>query len=347
MKKIGYLYEKVISAENIRHAMMNASKTKRNQKIVKTVLGNQNYYISLIQRGFHIKGDYKRKAHVDESSGKERILEVPSYFPDQIIQHALIDVTYPYIGRKFIDQTCCSIIGRGTLYASKLVRRYIRLGARYFVKFDIRKYFPNINHDILKKQLRGIFKDKRILELYDEVIDSVEDGIPIGNYTSQSLANLYLTPLDRFIKEKLKIEYYVRYMDDFIIMGRNRRKLEKMIEQIKKYIHDHLKLNTHDDEKVLSISYIGRDGKRHGSPIDFCGFRHYSDHTTIRRRVYKRLRRCCLRQVSRPSVQRAKRLVCYCGYLDHSDSCKAKSKYIKAINVSRKLLKGRMTYGKN
>ncbi len=325
--------------------MLNASATKRKQRAVQNVLANNDYYVREIQSNFHIAGKYKTKIHIDDSSGKRRILEVPPYYPDQIIQHALVDVTYPYIRKKFIDQTCCSIIGRGTLYASKLVREFIRRGARYFVKFDIRKYFPNVDHDILKRQLGRIFKDAKIIELYEEIIDSTEHGIPIGNYTSQSLANLYLTPLDRYVKEQLHIEFYVRYMDDFIIMGRNRRKLESSIAPIKNYIKTQLKLKTHDDERVLAISHIGKDGKRHGAPIDFCGFRHYSDHTTIRRRIYKRFRRCCIRQAKCPSVHRSRRLMCYYGYLVHSNSEQISKKYTKAIHISSCLSKGGKAHG--
>lgn len=339
MKRIGNLYEDVVSYDNIRKAMLDASKTKRSQKRVQEVLRNSDFYAAIIRDNFHISGIYKEKVHIDESSGKTRILEIPPYFPDQIIHHALVDVTYPYIRKKYINQTCCSVKGRGTLYASMIVRKYIRSGARYFVKFDIKKYFPNIDHEILKELLRKIIKDKKVLELYDEIIDSVRCGIPIGNYTSQPLANLYLTPLDRFIKETLKVRYYVRYMDDFIIMGENKKKLCRLIEPIKEYIRDNLKLKTHDNEHVDTISYLDKKGKRHGSPIDFCGFRHYADHSTIRRRIYKRLRRSLLRQSARPSVQRAKRLMCYYGYLKHSDSSIAERRASEAIAVSKKLLK--------
>jgi hypothetical protein len=189
-----------------------------------------------------------------------------------------------------------------------------------------------------------IFKDRKVVDCYSEIIHSVPNGIPIGNYTSQSLANLYLTPLDRYVKETLKADYYVRYMDDFIIMGASKRKLKNMIIPIKSFVSEKLNLRTHDNEKVQQIAY-----RNHGSPIDFCGYRHYSDHTTIRRRIWKRLRRALTREEKSRSPERAKRISCYIGYMKHSDSRNIRERYGKTIGDSLSTMrekKGKIQYGK-
>lgn len=339
MKRVNNLYPKIVSYENISLAIDNASKTKKDHSVAKRIYRNRNFYIKAIQSNFHVSGKYRLKKHIDASSMKERILEIPPFYPDQIIQHALVDVTLPYFLKRFIDQTCCSIKGRGTLYASNIVRKAIRSGSRYYVKFDIRKYFPNVDHEILKEQVRRLFKDKQVLALYDEIIDSTPKGLPIGNYTSQPLANLYLTPLDRFIKEKLKVRYYVRYMDDFIIFGSNRRKLDKLIPIIDGFVSSSLKLQTHPDKRVMKIAYRSRSGKTIGSPVDFCGFRHYQSYVTIRRRVWRKARRALIRQETNPCLVRGQRTMCYYGYIVHSDSKNVFRRYGKGLNISKDIVK--------
>lgn len=322
MKRIGYLYDKTTSLENIKIAIQKASKTKKDKWFVRKVLNNIDYYAEKVQSNFHITGNYRKKIHIDNSSNKVRELEIPPFFPDQIVQHALVEITLPYIENKFIDQTCCSIKKRGSLYASKQARKYIRQGCRYFVKFDIKKYFPNIDHEILKNQLKKIFKDKKVLEAYFEIIDSTDKGLPIGNYTSQPLANLYLTPLDRYIKETLKVKYYIRYMDDIVILSKNKRQLKKIIKPIKEYI-SLLKLETHNDEIVYDLKL---------TPLDFCAYRHYIGYTTIRRRVCKRLIRCFMRQRKYDISTRRKRGVSYYGYVVNSNS-----KYLERNIINGKI----------
>lgn len=336
MKRFGNLYKTVSSIDTIYKAIDSAAKTKKNHRFVTIVEANKDYYANMIHGYFHITGLYTGKQHVDISSGKERLLEVPPFYPDQIIQHALIDTTDFIFKRYFIYDCCCSIKGKGSLFASQRVRKAIDLGGCYFVKFDICKYFNNIDHDILKAQLRKLFKDNQVLALFDEIIDLTKKGIPIGNYTSQNLANLYLTPLDRFIKEKLKIPFYVRYMDDFIILGRNKRKLKKAIEPIKKFCQEELKLETHGNERVFNVRE---------TPVDFCGYRHFLDKTVIRKRVWKRARRCLLRQQRKPCKARARRLACYLGYFKHSDSRNIYQRYEKVIKDSLRLLKKEKKHG--
>jgi len=333
-KNTSNLYEKVVSLDNIDSAIDEASRTKKNHRVVKNVYKMRNQVCKDISSNFHITGKYHVKERADVSSGKIRTLTIPPFYPDQIVQHALTRVCEPFIIRRLMPECCCSIKGRGTLYASMLVRKAIRSGDRYFVKFDIHHYFQSIDHQVMIGLLGKVFKDRRIIASYTEIINSVAEGIPIGNYTSQSLANLYLTPLDRYIKETLKAPHYVRYMDDFIIMGTSKRKLEAMIDPIKKFIHKKLNLSTHDSEKTIRIAYKGK-----GSPIDFCGYRHYSDHITIRKRVWKRLRRALMREEKNKSQRRAKRIACYLGYLRHSNSRDILKRFGKTISVCLSILR--------
>ena len=326
MKRYGNIYERVTNLTNIEMAFyesLNNSK-KRKRKDIQYKLENIDVFAKKIQNNFHISGKYTTKIMNDRNTGKVRELLVPRYFPDQIIHHALTRQTLPYINKKIMHECCCSIKGRGTLYGSMLVRKALKnKGVKYYAQFDIKKYFPNVNQDILAKQLENIFKDKQIIDLYKEIIYSVPNGIPLGNYTSQSLSNLYLMPLDRYIKQTLRIKYYVRYADDFVIIGKNKRELNKAIPLIANFLKNELKLEIHENVKVYSI---------YDRPIDFCGYKHYKEFTTIRKRNWKKARRMLLRETN---LTRAKRLMAYLGYIIHSSSYNIIQRFNKVINNAR------------
>ena len=326
MKRYGNIYEKVTNLTNIEMAFyesLNNSK-KRKRKDIQYKLENIDVFAKKIQNNFHISGKYTTKIMNDRNTGKVRELLVPRYFPDQVIHHALTRQTLPYINKKIMHECCCSIKGRGTLYGSMLVRKALKnKGVKYYAQFDIKKYFPNVNQDILVKQIENIFKDKQIVDLYKEIIYSVPNGIPLGNYTSQSLSNLYLTPLDRYIKQTLRIKYYVRYADDFVIIGKNKRELNKAIPLIANFLKNELKLEIHENVKVYSI---------YDRPIDFCGYKHYKVFTTIRKRNWKKARRMLLRETN---LTRAKRLMAYLGYILHSNSYNIMQRFIKTINNAK------------
>ena len=115
------------------------------------------------------------------------------------------------------------------------------------VKLDVRKYFDSINHDILKAKLLRIFKDDKLLRLLNSIVDSYHvtphTGIPIGNLTSQYFANFYLSDFDHYVKERLKVPVYVRYMDDMLLFANSRGELKEIIAQIKAYFDNYLLLN--------------------------------------------------------------------------------------------------------
>ena len=336
MKRYGNIYKKVVSDNNIRMAFIESinNSKKKNRKDIQYKLNNMDYYMRMLQNNFHITGKYTTKIMNDRNTGKVRELLVPRYFPDQIIHHALTRQTLPYINKKIMHECCCSVKGRGTLYGSMLVRKALKnKGVKYYAQFDIKKYFPNVNQDILVRQLENIFKDKQIIDLYKEIIYSVPNGIPLGNYTSQSLSNLYLTPLDRYIKQTLRIKYYVRYADDFVIIGKNKRELNKAIPLITNFLKSELKLEIHENVKVYSI---------YERPIDFCGYKHYKEFTTIRKRNWKKARRMLLRK---NNLTRSKRLMAYLGYILHSNSYNIMQRFIKTINNAKIIIsKGENNY---
>lgn len=187
---------------------------------------------------------------VDGSCGKRRSIIRPSR-REQVLHHMIINILSPIFLRPMYNHVHAAILGRGCLSGKKTLEKWIKRdykGTKYYLKMDIRKYFESVPHEILKAKLAKIIKDKRFLTLVNNTIDIkcngkyLNKGIPLGFYTSQWYANFYLTGLDHYIKEKLHAPYYMRYMDDMVILGGNKRKLIKIQQAIAEYLKENLGL---------------------------------------------------------------------------------------------------------
>jgi len=287
MKRIGNIYEKICDINNIKLAIIEASKGKRSQTRVSHILKDIDFFANKIQEILlsknYIPSQYIKKSIVDSSSGKQREICKPKFFPDQIIHWALILQIKNIIMRGMYFYNCGSIPNRGSSFCQKAMEGWIRkdvFGTKHCLKMDISKFYPSINNELLKQSFRRIIKDKDCLCLIDSIINS-HNGLPIGNYTSQWFANYFLQSVDHFIKEDLKIRYYVRYIDDMVLLDSNKKKLRKA----RRRISDELKLiglNVKSNWQIFSIN------KR---PIDFLGLKFYRAYTTLRKRNSLRIKR--------------------------------------------------------
>ncbi len=187
---------------------------------------------------------------------------------DKIINHLVTRcILMPALIPALIDQNVATRPGKGTSAGVKLYKKYrqscdFKYEKYYILKGDITKYFHSINHDIVKKQLRNRIKDQDALKIVDTIIDSYPYGLPIGNMTSQILAIYYLGEMDRYIKETLKIKYYVRYQDDFLLFHPDKEYLKECEEKIRIFLKEHLDLELnhktriyHNKEKIVFIGY--------------------------------------------------------------------------------------------
>lgn len=338
-KRGGNLKEKTLSYPNFEEALWNSSKGKRDRPEVKYCFDHKTQVYKSILGIEDIKGNYRAKLIVDRASGKIRNVLVPKYNPYQIYHHMLMQVAIPYLLRGSYNYSCGAIKSKGGLYASCYIRKILVEdvpGTRYFAKLDIVHYYENVDHATLKAKFRKVIKDPWFLGKLDSVVDSIhsDKSIPIGNYPSQIFANFYLQGLDDFIKRVLKIPYYVRYMDDIILIGSNKRVLANAIVEVKKYLKDELKLDTHGNEVVHRVAYRDNGGALRGEFIDFVGFKHYRGYTTIRKRTWKRARRLMLRLHRMPITPRkARTFMSYYGYFSHSDSFKVQAKYFPLFEM--------------
>lgn len=200
-------------------------------------------------------------------------------------------------------------------YAGIVSRNHTRTA--WILKCDIRKFFASIDHETLENVLQRRIKDKDILWLLDEIIDSFHAkdrpgvGLPLGNLTSQLLVNIYMNEFDQFLKRILKVRYCVRYADDFVIVHENRRHLEDLLPPISDFLETRLKLSLHPDKVFI---------KTFASGVDFLGWVHFPHRRVLRtatkRRIFKRLGR-------NPSDETS---ASYLGLLGHGDTYKIKKK---------------------
>ena len=216
---------------------------------------------------------------------KRRIIHAPT-FRDRIIHHGLDRIVKPLFEKKFIYDSYACRKGKGTHRATKRVQKFMQKARKrydrvYVLQCDISKYYPSIDHEILKNEIRRTIKDERVLWLWDLLIDRFNEdtgrGIPIGSLISQLSANIYLNPLDHFIKECIGAEFYVRYMDDFIIISDDKRKLWDILADIKWFVECQLKLKLNPKTKIYPAS----------RGIDFAGYRIFTDYLLPRKRNVK------------------------------------------------------------
>lgn len=255
---------------------------------------------------------------------------------DRIVHHLLYKYLYELFDPTFIHDSYSCRLNKGTHKAVKRLEKFTRIVAKNYVrecwalKLDIKKFFASVDHQILKNLLRRKAVNQDILWLLDQVTNSFSScfsrlqgsagsrvspceakGIPLGNLTSQIFANIYLNGLDQFIKHRLKIKYYLRYADDFIILSGDKDTLRRNIVLIAEFLENNLKLKLHSQKIVLRKLDWG---------IDFLGYiilPHYIlPRTKTKRRILKKLKA----KMDLPNFNQS--LQSYLGYLNHADSYK-------------------------
>lgn len=332
MKRVGNLYEKIISVENLMVADDNARKGKLKTYGVQFHDKNreaniQKLHEQLKDRSF-TPSEYETFTIYEP---KERLIFRLPYFPDRILHHAIMNVLEPIWVSVFTADSFSCIKGRGIHGAMKKVKMAMRDvdNARYCLKIDIRKFYPSIDHNVLKQVVRKKIKCADTLDLLDKIIDSAE-GVPIGNYLSQYFANLVLTYFDHWIKEVKRVKYYSRYADDMVFFSTNKEELHTLLCEIKEYLRCELKLELKGNEQVFPLARDHRD--KHGRGLDFVGFVFYHKETRMRKCIKQNFCRAAAKLNKKEGVPPAaykQRLCSWFGWAKHSGSQYLMKKIIK------------------
>jgi len=274
-KRYGALFECTFTLENLYRSYLDARRKKR--KKAGTYAFEKNLWPNLhalhheINTGIYQPQPY-RKFEVFEP--KKRTIYAP-HFRDLVVQHAIYRTIYDIFDRTFIDHSYACRKGGGThrasIYTQQEMRRYD--GELYYVKLDIRKFFYRINREILRTLFEKRIKEQRMINIMMMFTQMEGDiGIPIGNLLSQLYALIYLNPLDHFIKRDLKSRSYVRYVDDFVVIGVTLDEAKQMKERIEKFLHVKLEL----EYSHWTVAKIKRG-------INFVGYRTWKNKKFIRK----------------------------------------------------------------
>lgn len=345
MKSYNHLWEQFVSDENIRLAINNSSLGKRDRRDVKEYYEFPDVFVPVLK---DYAEHFRNCPHVpkeinDGISRKRRTIIVP-WYKEQVVHHMLVNCLKPIFTKSMYEHSYGSIPGKGVHAAKKRIESWIKhdpKNMKYYLKMDVKKYFNSIPHGILKQRLERIIHDERFLTVLFEVIDVVDVGIPIGFYTSQWLANWYLTSLDHYIKEELKAVHYVRYMDDMVIFGANKKRLHEFRKSIQAYFETNLGLTLKENWQVERFSYIDNNGIERGRDLDFMGFRFHRNRTVLRKAILLKASRKARRIAKKghASIRDCRQMLSYKGWFGCTDTYRIYQQRIKPFVDMRALRK--------
>lgn len=279
------LYDKLCSYDNLFLAFRKARKNKTARWYVKEFEKDLERNLMILENELRtIKYNPSRMKTFVIHNPKTRVINA-SHFRDRVVHHAVCNVIEPIFEKSFIYDSYASRKGKGTHAAIKRFDIFKRQVSRnglpvrnakdnnmvvgFVLKADIRHYFDTVNHEILLAILRKKIDDEKVIWLVKTILNNHKTkeqgkGMPIGNLTSQFFANVYLNELDYFVKHELRTKFYIRYLDDFVILHNDRSKLDEWKEQINEFLCTQLKLELHPEKSKIYPLYRG---------ITFLGFR--------------------------------------------------------------------------
>ena len=324
-KRINNIYDEALTFSKIKSAY---ERTKRRKKITKQSIDFEQYledyifdiYYKLKNRTYNVS---KGMGFIIKEPKEREIWCLPFY--DRVIQQLYVrEYIIPYMVPKFISTSYACIPGRGLHQCISKLQHYMRVSKRnyknpYVLQYDISKFFNSIDKEILFKLMNRHYKDKDFLELTRKFIwlNNEPNGIYIGNYTSQYFANIYLNEVDHFIKEKLKIKYYIRFMDDGVLIVDGKEKAKEALKEIEKFLEDNLKLRLNKKTKYYPLD----------KGIVYCGYKTYCTHKLIKRQNKVRIKRRIrgwkkIEKNEKIAKDIKQRFNAWKGYAKHADSYK-------------------------
>lgn len=293
MRTYDNLYPQIYDFGNLYEAYLKARRGHRYDPDVLIFTSNRESELIQLQNELIWKtyrtGPYRRFYVHDPKT--RLVAALP--FRDRVLQHALCNVIEPLFEQKFVYDSYACRSDKGTHAGADRVTEYLRRANRiwdkpYCLKADISKYFPSIRHSALLTIIRRTIACEDTLWLIQEILSSWVDlndldprGLPIGNLTSQLWANVYLDQLDHYVKETLRVKFYVRYMDDFVIIGGDKAELWQVKREIEDFLSDKLDLRLNGKTGIFPVS----------QGVDFLGYRIWADHRLLRKRSTKRIKR--------------------------------------------------------
>jgi len=353
MKRYGNLFGRIIDIDNIALAHKNAKKGKSHYAEVQEVEKEPERYIKEIHDMLANKtfttSKYKTKVIYEP---KKRIIYKLPYFPDRIVHHAVMNIIQPIWDKVFIYDLYSAIPGKG-LHAGVLrLRQFLKdkENTQYCLKFDIKNFYPSVDHDILLELVKRKIKCKDTLWLLEDIIRSPggNKNLPIGNYLSQYFGNIYLNWFDHWLKEEKRIKYYIRYCDDGVILHKSKEVLNELLKEIEEYLRENLELELNPKTQIFPVDVRG---------IDFLGYRSFRNYTLLRKssatRFKRKIRFIEQNHENLEPQHIISSIMSYCGWIRFCDGHHLLKKYVlennniieimdkasKTLNITNPILK--------
>jgi len=280
MKQFDNLFNKVVDIENIYLGYIKAKKGKKYRKEVLSFSFNLEQNLLKIQeelKNLSYKHGGYREFILEDS--KKRLIKAPK-FRDRVVHHAICNIIEPIFEKSFIFDSYACRKNKGSHKATKRLKAKMKNSNNvFYLKCDVRKYFDSVDQDILLKIISKKIRDAKVVLIIEKILRSQSKGIPIGNLTSQLFANIYLNELDQFIKRGIKLKYYFRYMDDFIILSKRKEELHLIRKTIKSFLLNRLSLNLPYKKTTIAPSSKG---------CYFLGYKIFKNHILLGKRTIKR-----------------------------------------------------------
>jgi len=308
-------YQNIISVKNLYDAWQEFLLGKKNKKDVAEFALNLSSNISKLH--FDLKNQtYKHGGYFAFSINDPKPRNIhKATVRDRLLHHAVYRILYPYFDRLFVYDSYSCRNFKGTHKALNRFRDFGRKVSKnntktcWVLKGDVKKCFASIDHKILIKFLKEYIQEENIIWLLERIISSfntknkIDIGLPLGNLTSQLFINAYLNKFDQFVKHKLKIKYYIRYADDFVVLDMDKDYLWELVPKIADFLEKELKLTLHPDKLFV---------KTLASRVDFLGWVHFPTHRVLRTATKRKM----FRNInSKEGKQRENSVTSYLGML--------------------------------
>lgn len=333
-RQFTHTYNDIISLENLLEAWREFVRGKRYRADV------QQFELCLMNNIISLHNDLVHKTYrhsfyeaFNISDPKPRSIHKAGV-RDRLLHHAVYRVLYPFFERTFIADSYSCRMNKGTHKAMNRFREFAYTASQnhtktvWILKCDIRKFFASVDQGALTEIIRGYIPDENIVWLISEIVGSFHStgkgfGLPLGNLTSQLLANIYMNEFDQFAKHKLKAKYYIRYADDFVILSRDKEWLEGILPRISDFLLQRLRLRLHPDKVSVATFASG---------VDFLGWVHFPDHRVLRTTTKKRTLLCIRRKQGKEDTVQS-----YLGMISHGNSRKLKNQIEKIVRKERRI----------
>ena len=314
-------FDEIISLENLLESWKEFLRGKRKRKDV------QEFSLSLMDNIIQLSQELANHTYNHSSYQAFRINDPKprkihkSLVRDRLLHHAIYRQLYPFFDQTFVFDSFSCRINKGTHKALNRFRRFVYKVSKnntktcWVLKCDIKKFFENINREILLAILKKYIFDHNIVWLLERVIFSFSSapgrGLPLGNLTSQLFVNIYMNEFDQFVKQRLKVKYYIRYADDFVVLSQDEEYLEELLPKIGDFLLEKLKLELHPNKIFIKTIAFG---------VDFLGWVHFPDHRVLRTATRKRVLRRLGETIKPESLNS------YLGLLRHGNTHKLRNK---------------------